>query len=1338
MRYIGYLYTIALLLTVELGYAQKLPFSYLGVTEGLSQNSATSLVQDSIGRIWIGTRDGLNMYDGSRIKTIRPIRGDSTSILGHSVVDLNLDGDILWVVTKSGVSRLDIKDMGISQFPKEETLSIISHKGDILVGTYQGILRLDIENRSFEQSDLSHFDNYRVDKLYKDNSGSLWVVTDQGAYLCGVDNNISKIIDKSCTAIFRDSKKQIWIGTESDGVYLFDSKYNLKRHFYHNRSELSLIDNQVRDIEEDRYGDIWIGTFRGLSIVNYDSHEISSYSHSDLDSRSLSNNSVYDILRDKQGNMWIGTYFGGVNYLSVDASVYQQYPIKPDSPKGTNFGVIGEMLEDSDNNLWIATEGGGLDYLDRELSIFHHHVESDLPSGLSHNNIKALAFGDNNRLLIGTHQGGLNIMDIESGEVKTYLNDPEDSGSIPSNVVDDIVPYRDFFLLGTKKGVVKYDPKTDLFSSFFEGYDEDFSDKHINSLFEDSFKKLWIGTEKYGVYIYDEVEDKIVNHKSSQSDMRSIGSNDISVIFEDHQFRLWIGTHGGGLDLYDRDEDSFHNFNMAKDNLLSDYIFGIAESRYGNLWISTVKGLSRFNVEENKVHNYSQKSGFPLSELNGRSLYTTTDGDLFVGGIEGLVSFSEKDLFRKIEEQNLTITSLNVNNREVSPLDETGILFNSLPYTKEISLTPDHNVFSVGFSACNYRLIDQNIYRYKLENFDVEWINTDDQTTITYTNLNPGSYTLRVQQVDDVDGSVVVERALEIDIMPRFYRSWYAILIYLVALLIVLWIVRRTYLSRVELLNAIRAEKQDKEQLKQLNQSKLNFFTNISHEFRTPLTLITGTLENVMSDSKVKGDLSKRLITVHNNAVRLNNLITELLDFRKLESGSMNLKFEKVELSKFLNEIYLSFAEYAKDRGVEYSFNPNIKERLLLCFDRFQMEKVFFNLLSNAFKFIKEDNGSVTIDLLESVDFVDIIIRDNGTGMPADKASKIFDLYYQVENVKLKANRVGSGIGLALCKSVVEHHDGEILVDSIEGVGTTFTVRLPKRQELLLEMKAPISEEPLEDGYTPPKFMELPADETDDESLTTEDAPKLLIVEDDPEVRILLRDIFKDRYQILEAEDGQEGFELATSSQPDIIVSDVMMPKLSGDQMCMKLKRNLHSCHIPIVLLTAKSAVEFKLEGFEVGADDYITKPFNGKLLKSRVKNILKNRSLIQQRFKQDPKIEIAEVTSNVIDQKVLTQAQQIIEDNIDNSEFDVTLFAKEMNMGRTKLYSKLKGIVGQTPNEFIVTIRLQRASEMLLKYPEMNVSEIAYAVGFATPRYFSRCFRQHFGVSPTQYGSKG
>lgn len=1320
-------------------HGQKIAFDHLGLSDGLSQISVTEIVQDSINRLWIGTRNGLNLYDGSRIEVYKPEKNDTASLLGHSVLAMHQHGNNLWVGTREGLTHIDVKKMDFSPLPFYEVRSLLYYKKRLLVGTTQGLFCLNSSNDSITPATDIFAHKTLVECLYQDSSGVLWIGSSEGLFRFEDSSSAATLVlPGMVSTVFFDSGKRLWVGTKGAGVFLLDEDLKIIRRFNESSPQAALKSNIIRDIDEDSRGNIWIGTFMGLSVLSADDQEITNYQHTDDYPGKIPHSSIYCITRDRQGTMWVGSYFGGVSFYNPEFDFYRRYAISAGKSDGISYQVVGKMVEDEKKNLWIATEGGGLDYLDRNTGKFSHFRHSDTsPGGLSQNNVRTLYMPNKQTLFIGIYLGGLNIMDIPSGKIKQFMPQANNPKAISSDIVNVIIPFEDYYLLGTHDNIIKFDPISETFSYFLsDSSQRDYIGSVIYSLFADSFGTLWIGTEKEGLVSYRMDNGALKKHKHNLRQPNSLSNNSVYSIFEDHQFRLWIGTLGGGLNQYMRQQDSFKSYTMESHNLPGDFIYGIEESRYGNLWVATNKGLSRFDIENDRFYNYVPQNGFPLQELNHSGLTLTSDGYIFVGGVDGMISFKEEDVLKKTPGFSMVLSSLTVNNKEIVPGDASKILKSDIAFTNSITLKPEQHVFTIHYSATSYLSGKKPLFQYQLEGFDTGWVDAGSQTFATYTNLNGGKYTFKVRALSGIEGEVVDQASLLITVLPPLYKTWYAILFYFVAFfLLVLWF-NGSQLSKERLMNQIETERREKTQIQELNQAKLRFFTNISHEFRTPLTLIVGTLESMIEDTKAKAHHYKQLLSLNNNARRLNNLISELLDFRKLEQGFLKLQVSENHLNPFLQEIFESFVEHAHHHHIKYLLKTDIAT-LKLWFDARQLEKVFYNLIANAFKAVDDNTGSIVIELVEHPESVDILVTDNGAGMSSDKVARIFDRFYQIERLGSKVAAQGSGIGLALCKGLVEEHKGIIEVDSEEDKGTTFKVSLKKgnqhfSEDMLTNMPT------LRD--TELNQILLHDDDTSSDEPHVEIADKaftLLLVEDNEQMREMLQNQFSPYYKVLEAADGEEGLKMATDEQPDLIISDVMMPKLSGTEMCARLKRNFNTSHIPVILLTARTALEFKIEGIETGADDYITKPFNLKLLRARVENLLRNRIAIQKRYKNEDNFDIKELTTSTADQKLVEKAHTILETHLDDAEFDVDSFAREIGLGRTMLYSKIKKITGQTPNDFMMTIRLKKAAHLIRTNHDMNVSEIAYATGFSTPRYFSRCFKDFFGVSPSKYGER-
>ncbi|MFY0598968.1 MAG: response regulator [Cyclobacteriaceae bacterium] len=1317
--------------------AQDYNFKHLDIDQGLSQTTALVIHQDHLNRIWIGTREGLNVYDGTRVKSFFPNKNDSLGLLGYKTQQIKQIDRKLFILTENGINTLDLDFMRFSSFPIEHLLNaqIETHKGKLYLGTSQGSLFTFNE----QDNELIKIRNVITtgDREVSLNSDDefLWIGTENNGLLRYDTEKqetvrfMEHLISSPVRSIYRDNQNRIWVGTDTNGVYVMDNDMNLLEHLTTAHPSLKLSSNVVRKITEDWKKNIWIATFDGINIVSPDLHKITHIEASLNNPKALSWKSVFDLLLDESGNLWAGTYFGGVNYTDTKKQLYTFYDIQKSSSEVQGKQVIGTMLEDKDKNIWIATEGHGLNYYNTQTQQFKQYSESA-------ENVRSLFLADQ-KLYMGTHYQGLNILDINSGKIKKFYNQSGAQAKIPK-IVNSVIKYKDKFILGCRSGVVVFDPKTESFSSDLNlaGNEGISISDPVFSTYKDSNNKLWIGTEGNGLLYFDPEKSLLKRYLLSNYDPNSIGGNTIYKIIEDRHKRLWLATLGGGLSLYQPQSDNFLNFTKDSHNLPSNFVLGVSESENGNLWISTSKGISRFDINANVFYNYTRDNGFPLGELNQGGLLLTSSGTLYIGGIGELISVKEKDLMEPTSALNLLFSTLIVNNEEVRYGDKTQILDRDISVSESFSLAPEHTSFSIEYGVCNYSGFF-NKYRVKLEGFDQNWVDAGKSHTASYTNLSPGEYKLRVQVLDAVLNKPIGEKSIDIKVNAPFFKSTIAKALYAFAFLAILFLIIYSYVSSIRL----KLEVQDKENIRKLNQHKLQFFTNISHEFMTPLTLILGSLETILNSENLAMRIARKLNLTYNNALRLKHLSGELLDFRKLEQGHLKLKVFEHEFNYYLEELISSFSEQSQRRKIKLDIEP-LNEKVHLWFDRFQLDKVFYNLISNAFKAVDDEVGFIKIKIEKTSNTVEVFVEDNGPGIPKESVKHVFSRFYQSEN--LNPNKGGSGIGLALSEGIISTHHGELNLHKTSSKGTVFKVTLllgnehfnsdeinPTLSNSYQENKAPNTNLPIS-NLSRHRGDDLASDSA--ESGNQKSDIKILIVEDNERVQDLLREVLEVNYHVKTANDGQEGLDLSLSWEPDLIISDVMMPNMSGVQMCTKIKRNIQTSHIPVILLTAKSDIEHKIEGLNVGADDYITKPFEMVYLETRIINIFDNRKRLAEKFKNTPDSSINEITNNSIDKKFMNETMELMDQHLSDEGFNVNLFAREMGYSRTLFFKKIKSITGQTPNDFIQSHRLKKAANILFNEPHKNVSEISHEVGFGSSRYFSKCFKEHFGVIPSAY----
>jgi len=855
----------------------------------------------------------------------------------------------------------------------------------------------------------------------------------------------------------------------------------------------------------------------------------------------------------------------------------------------------------------------------------------------------------------------------------------------------------------------------------------------------DSRQRMWLASVNGGVICVDLPSSKITEYAMDTNNPSSIGRFKVVHIFEDSRGSVFFCTIGSGIYEYQEGEQSFKSYSTSNQCLPSDYCYYICESVEDHrLFILHGKGLSIFNREKGEVENTYHL--FNQTYSQGSALYLDKNGTLFISGTNGLALFQKQSLYALPSKNLLNFDKLFIFNEEICPNDQSGILTDILAKTSDIYLSYKQNNITVEFASFNYNNDRNRLFEYRLEGFDKAWTQTTTGTTITYTNLPPGEYILRARPLAGKE-NLDEEVHLNIHVSAPFYATVWAYFFYLLCLLGVMIAFIRFKTRQAALKSSLEFERKEKERIEELNQVKLRFFTNISHEFRTPLTLILGQIE-VLMQMDLGTTIYNRILRIYKNAWHMRNLISELLDFRKQEQGYLKLKVEEQNLVTFTRQIYMCFYEYAQKKEITYRFD-NVEETISVWFDSKQLQKVIFNLLSNAFKYTP-NKGSIRVEVRMLASQAIVSVCDTGVGIPEEHISKIFERFYQTDNSS--SFTLGTGIGLALAKGIMNMHHGKIDVESTVGKGTKFTLSLPlgnrhfsdeematveSRESVIISEAVPML--PFE------QIMDVEEEKTKvQENIKEEDKPIILLVDDNEELLSMLEDLFLPIYKVYIAHDGREGLEMARQIQPDLIISDVMMPEMSGKELCYKIKTNVELSHISVVLLTAQTSVEYVVEGLMFGADDYVTKPFNVKVLIARCNNLIKNKKRLIAHY-AGKTITESPVTEaiNERDKELLAKCVNIIKENFENPAFDVTALASELCVGRSKLYMQFKQMTGLTPNEFILKIKLDEAMSLLKNHPELNISEISIRLGFSSPRYFSKSFKAFFGVAPQTVRSR-
>ena len=1034
-------------------YGQNITFNHLTTDDGLSQFSVNSLYVDENGILWIGTREGLNRYNGDDIQTYKLQKNNPNSLFCNTVSRItgNHNGKIYLLCTE-GVAEFNLATQKFTTLIQGNINSIYYNDG-LFIGKKNEIYRYNEETGNFDLYYQLPDRNLEIVCIHI-NKDVLWLgTTTNGVYCLNIDKKeLTHPIQKgNITSFYQDSESELWIGSWEEGLFRVKADGTIENFKYNAKDPHSLSSNFVRACCEDNLGNIWIGTFNGLNRYNKITGLFQNHTANDTQADGLTHSSIWCIVKDNQGTLWLGTYFGGVNYFNPEYEIYTRYSYSSNEKKGLSNPVVGRTIEDKDGNLWIGTEGGGLNYYNRRTREFKWYRPQEGRNSISHNNVKALYYdADKEIIWIGTHLGGLNKLDIRSGHFTHYRMEEGNPNTLPSDIIRDIIPYKSLLIIATQNGVCLFDPANGQCQQLFKDSKEGKSIKMVADVTFDSEGTLWIAATGEGVFSYRFDTCKLTNYRHDATNPNSLSNNNVNNITQDSKGNLWFSTSGSGLDLYRPATNDFENFDKERNGLASDCIYETQESpSSGKLLLITNEGFSIFNYKNKTFNNYSAENGFPLTAVNENALCVTCDGEIFLGGIQGMISFHEMELNFTPKPYKIILSRLIVNGREISVGDKTGILQRSLCHTGEITLNADQSMFSIEFATSNYIPANKDDIIYRLEGFSNEWTSTRGLHTITYTNLNAGTYTLLIKP-EGKDENLCPQAQLTIHVLPPYYKTTLAYFIYIIITGAVLWYLIRAYKSKIKLRESLKYEQKHTQDVEALNQSKLRFFTNISHEFRTPLTLIVAQVETLLQLQNFTPAIYNKILGIYKNSIQLRELITELLDFRKQEQGHMKIKVSPHNIVNFLYENYLLFLEYASAKQINFNFEKETDE-LEVWYDQKQMQKVINNLLSNAIKHTEKED-TITLSVKEERNNVIICVKDTGSGIDAKEIDKIFDRFYQIEPTgSTDAGKSGTGIGLALTKGIIELHHGSIRVESELGKGTSFIVTLRLGNEFFTE-----------------------------------------------------------------------------------------------------------------------------------------------------------------------------------------------------------------------------------------------------------------------------------------------
>ena len=1324
---------------------EQITFSYISINEGLSQSTVFSIDQDKKGNMWFATYDGVNKYDGYAFTVYQHNEDDPNSIANDisRIVKTDSQGRV-WIGTRDGLSRYDEEKDIFQNFFYEKNGKHLQVNGieeispeQLLISTPEGLIMFDIKESKFIDDSFSTAMHKTIaSTLYRQGDQIYIGTSTDGLYTYSItQKTFEKVIPilgtKQIQAILQQSPTRIWVATEGAGLFLINPKTKEIKNYLHSPSNpKSISSNYIRSLAMDSQNRLWIGTFNDLNIYHEGTDSFASYSSNPVENGSLSQRSVRSIFMDSQGGMWLGTYFGGLNYYHPIRNRFKNIRNIP-YKNSLSDNVVSCIVEDKDKNLWIGTNDGGLNLYNPITQRFTSYTlqEDESARGIGSNNIKAVYVDEKKSLVyIGTHAGGLSILHRNSGQVENF--NQRNSQLVNENVYAILPDGEGNLWLGTLSALVRFNPEQRSFTTIEKEKDgTPVVSKQITTLFRDSHKRLWIGGEE-GVSVFQ--QEGLDIQKASILPVSNVTKLFTNCIYEASNGIIWVGTREGFYCFNEKDKQ-IKRYNTTN-GLPNNVVYGILEDSFGRLWLSTNRGISCFNPETEKFRNFTESDGLQSNQFNTASYCRTSVGQMYFGGINGITTFRPELLLDNPYTPPVVITKLQLFNKVVRPDDETGILTKNISETKSITLKSWQTAFSIEFVVSNYISGQHNTFAYKLEGYDKEWYYLTDSRTVSYSNLPQGTYQFLVKAANSDGKWNPIPTALEIIVLPIWYKTWWALLIFFATFAGFITFVFRFFWMRKSMEAQLEIERRDKEHQEEINQMKMRFFINISHELRTPLTLILTPLQeiiNKISDRWTRNQLEY----IQRNANRLLHLVNQLMDYRRAELGVFELKAKKGNAHQLIQDNFLFYDKLARHKKITYTLHSELEDKEVL-FDANYLELIVNNLLSNAFKYT-ESGQSITVTLKEENGWLLLQVSDTGIGIPINKQGKIFERFYQIES-----EHVGSGIGLSLVQRLIELHHGRIELDSEENKGSTFSVYLPQDLSVYKPSELASNNEQNEEEQvysTNSKAMYfIDTEKVENESVESGDKKRgtILIVEDNNEIRRYLSNGLADLFNTLEAGNGEEALEKLKDNEVDVIVTDVMMPVMDGIKLCKNVKQNIRTCHIPVIILSAKTDIKDQMEGLQMGADDYIPKPFSLAILTTKIQNMMRTRRRMLDKYAKSLEVEPEKITFNAMDEALLKRAMAIVEKNMDNIEFSTDEFAREMNMSRSNLHLKLKAITGESTIDFIRKIRFNEAAK-LLKDGRYTVAEVSTMVGFNTPSYFATSFKKYFGCLPTEYIKK-
>lgn len=1271
------------------------------MNDGLAANAVRNIVQDRNGFIWFGTDNGLCRYDGVKVQHYR-----INELGGNQYISsLLVTDDGLYVGTEKGVFLLSFERQS---FEKQDldihsavTSMTLDKEGVLWISTLgQGVWQMIQKTGKVNHYDFKETSG-SVAQVLIDNSNQVWTVTNWGTPVVHRLNrlhnrfeavNLDFAENYNSLRMLQTKDGRLWLGTWESGLLQLHSDGRVERVL---NPKLTNVGNHIHTLFERDDHCICIGCDDGVICLNPNTHEW----HRLIEQQSLADRFVYAITSDMEGGLWIGTFYGGVNYISPVGKRFEAFSME----NGLHGNVIARFCEDRKGRMWVASDDGGLMCYSPKAQHFTNYPHQEL---LSRQNVHALCV-DGDELWIGTYTNGVIVLNVETGDLRHYMQAQAPHSLDNSSSYAICCDSRGDIWVATMEGLNRFDRTRHDFERIGK------VDALTIDIDEDRDGNLWLSTQGGGLWKYQTRNGQFKTYTHHEGNDLSLPDDQVNCSLVDESGRLWVGTLGG-LCLYDSEND---HFKLVSLDVPNHNIMGIVEDQ-GVLWLSTEKGIVKY--EPKQIQRFTLHDGLVSEQFQPNSCIKASDGRIYFGSTTGFNSFYPYQIKTNSVTPPVYITSVEIMNREErtaegQPLD--------LALTKEIVLDyDDARMLTLSFASLSYCSPEKNQYAYILEGFDRDWNNVGNQNRATYTNIPAGTYIFRVKATNNDGVWSSDEATLTIIVHPPLWWSWYAKLFYLFLIVAAIWYYVRFRLKRAEYRHQREMQRLNEQKEKEVREARLNFFTMIAHEIRTPVSLIIGPLEKIMKRDNPSEDMR----VIDRNAHRLLELVNQLLDFRKVEQHSLVMHFAPQNIRQLMMSVSERFTPTFEQGNKSFTVDyPD--EHFTAIIDKEAVTKVISNLLTNANKYT---NNEVRLSCQVDPDgeHFRIVVSDNGIGIREEDRSRLFEPFFQAQD-----NKPGTGIGLNIVKNIVDLHHGTISVSSEVGKGSTFTIVLPVAQEQSEQFTADSLRSSDENTADSKQISVKSSANSKPQMVSKQNASTMLIVDDSEDMVSFLGNHFKEKYEVLTAGDGIEALDILRNHEVSIIISDWMMPRMDGAELCRRVRLDPMTSHIPFVMLTAKTDNDSKVEGMDVGADTYIEKPFSIQYLEACIRNMLEMRRRLIEKFSTQPLEPVTEIASNPTDNEFLLEMKKVIEENFSNSELNVNYLAEKLNISRSGLFAKIKTLADVTPNEMIQIVRLKRAAELLLE-KKYTISEIGYMVGFSNPSYFSKCFQKQFGVRPMDY----